>query len=104
MKIINVPRGSGKSEELIRLAAENNCSIVVSSAAKKDKILEKILYNKSRVPVYTVAEFLHGVNGAVFTKEDKICIDDMDEVLQEIIGFNIAYATCSIPYEESING
>ncbi len=98
MEILNLPKGSGKTSKLVELASENNCAIIVSSIQKKNKLKEYILYSPYSVNVYTVQEFIHGINGAKFSKADKICIDDMDEVLQQFIGFDIAYATCSIPY------
>jgi hypothetical protein len=102
MQIINVPRGYGKTNKLLKLAEENGYTIIVATLAKKNKLKEEILYNKyHRVSVYTAEEFIHGLNGARFSKNDKICIDDMDEVLQAIIGFDIVYATCSIPYDET---
>lgn len=97
MKILNYPRCTGKTTELIKLADENGCPIIVATVQKKKKIKEQTLTTPYTVEVYTVDEFLHGLNGARFTPDTKVCIDDMDEVLQAIIGFEIKYATCTIP-------
>ena len=99
MRIINVPKSSGKSSNLLKYANDNGYAIIVSSVAKKNKMKEEILHNRYyNVCVYTVREFLHGLNGAKFSKDDKLCIDDVEDVLQELIGFEIDTATCSIPY------
>ncbi len=97
MKILNYPRGSGKTQELIKLAAESNSPIIVSTIQKKNKLKEQILVSPYSVEVFTAQEFIHGLNGAKFAPDAKICIDDMDEVLQQIVGFEIEYATCTIP-------
>ena len=97
MKILNYPRCTGKTTELVKLAAESNSPIIVSTIQKKNKLKEQILVSPYSVEVFTAQEFIHGLNGAKFAPDAKICIDDMDEVLQEIVGFEIEYATCSIP-------
>ena len=97
MKILNYPRGSGKTQALVKLAGESNLPIIVSTPQKKAKLKEQILVSPFSVEVFTAQEFIHGLNGAKFAPDAKICIDDMDEVLQEIVGFEIEYATCSIP-------
>lgn len=101
MKIINVPRQSGKSKWLLKHAYENNYAIIVSTLAKKNKLKEEALYNKFYgVKIFTTREFLHGVNGAKFGRDDKVCIDDMEEVLADLIGFEIDTVTCTIPFSE----
>lgn len=97
MKILNYPRCTGKTTELIKLAGESNLPIIVSTVQKKNKLKEQILVSPYSVEVFTAQEFIHGLNGAKFAPDAKICIDDMDEVLQQIIGFEIEYATCTIP-------
>jgi len=97
MKILNYPRCTGKTTELIKLAGESNLPIIVSTVQKKNKLKEQILVSPYLVEVFTAQEFIHGLNGAKFAPDAKICIDDMDEVLQQIIGFEIEYATCTIP-------
>lgn len=97
MKILNYPRCTGKTTELIKLAGEGGYPIIVSTIQKKNKLKEQILVSPYSVKVFTAQEFIHGLNGAKFAPNVKICIDDMDEVLQAIVGFEIEYATCSIP-------
>ena len=97
MKILNYPRCTGKTTELIKLAGESNLPIIVSTIQKKNKLKEQILVSPYSVEVFTAQEFIHGLNGAKFAPDAKICIDDMDEVLQQIICFEIEYATCTIP-------
>ena len=97
MKILNYPRCTGKTTELIKLAGEGGYPIIVSTIQKKNKLKEQILVSPYSVEVFTAQEFIHGLNGAKFAPDPKICIDDMDEVLQQIIGFEIEYATCTIP-------
>lgn len=97
MKILNYPRCTGKTTELVKLAGEGEYPIIVSTEQKKKKLKEYILTSPYSIEVFTVQEFLHGLNGAKFSMDNKICIDDMEEVLQAIVGFEIAYATCTIP-------
>lgn len=100
MRVINIPKGSGKSSGLLKYANENGYAVIVSSVSKKNKLKDIALYEGyHNTSIYTVHEFLHGLHGARFSKDDKLCIDDMDEVLQEIVGFEIDTATCSIPFE-----
>lgn len=104
MKIINVPKGSGKSNYLLKYAYDNGYAIIVSSLAKKNKLKEEALDNKFYgAKIFTTREFLHGVNGAKFSRDDKICIDDLEEVLQDLVGFEIDTATCSIEFKEEID-
>lgn len=97
MKILNYPRCTGKTTELIKLAGESNLPIIVSTIQKKNKLKEQILVSPYSIEVFTAQEFIHGLNGAKFAPDAKICIDDIDEVLQQIVGFEIEYATCTIP-------
>ena len=103
MKILNYPRCTGKTTELVKLAGEAGYPIIVSTEQKKKKLKEQILVSPYSIEVFTAAEFLHGLNGAKFDPNSKICIDDMDEVLQYIVGFEIAYATCTIPETNKVN-
>ena len=103
MRIINAGRQTGKSTYLLKYANEHGYTVLVSTISAKNKMKEEIILNKyHNVKVFTVHEFLHGLNGARFGINDKVCVDNLDAVLEEIIGFTIDTATCCIPFSNDL--
>jgi len=90
MKIIKGPVGSGKTKELIAVAAESGNSVIVTG--RVESIIEKIhRYGYTNIQVVSYEEFLHEAK-----KDLNYFIDKMDDFIEylsanvgEIAGYTI---------------
>lgn len=89
MKIINMPRGTGKTYSLVQLAMQNNGVIIVRSKSEKDYILTLIVedicknnkWERSKYPfdVYTISEWQNLKTSQlveIFRNGNNLYIDD----------------------------
>lgn len=103
MNIINIPKGTGKTDKLIEIAKEKDYPIIVATAADENNIKNKAYLKYGHfngIKVFTVHDFMYNTNG-LFTRDTKVLVDDVDKVLQAFVGFEIDTATCSIPMGDS---
>ena len=98
MKIINLERGKGKTTLLIKLSATHNTPIICSSHASKSYIL-----NKAKEMGLTIPEpidvrkcdmpyLLRGLN---INSNCGVLVDDLECVLQYLLGEQVMFATTS---------
>ncbi len=102
MEIINIPKGTGKTDKLIEIAKEKGYPIIVASKGAEVNINNKAYLKYGHfngVTVFTVHDFMYNTNG-LFTKDTKVLVDDIENVLQAFVGFEIDTATCSIPFSK----
>lgn len=102
MRIINKPRGSGKTTMLLNTASVIDRPIIVSTKQRKEHIMDMAKHlNLKNVYCYTVDEFrrlrcVHGVQPIVL-------IDDLNDILQEVLqnylGVDEVIATITLPFE-----
>ena len=77
MKIVDLPRGCGKTFNLVKLSLKNNMPIIVMTEEGKKLCYE---YAKGEdIVVYTLEEYLKLKN-----KPEKVYIDDGLDIIQKI--------------------
>ena len=103
MRIINKPRGSGKTTMLLNTASVIGRPIIVSTKQRKEHIMGMAKHlNLDNVYCYTVDEFrrLRGVNRV---QPIIVLIDDLNDILQEALqnylGADEVIATITLPFE-----
>lgn len=89
MEIFNVPRGCGKTTNIIIEAAKTGYPIITLRRTMKKDIerrAEKITNKK--ITVYTVAEFLDDDfwRGKIDKKPEHVLIDELPFILEELLG------------------
>lgn len=107
MRIINKPRGSGKTTILLNTASVIGRPIIVSTKQRKEHIMDMAKHlNLKNVYCYTVDEFrrLRGVNRIQPRIQPIIVlIDDLNDILQEALqnylGADEVIATITLPFE-----
>lgn len=96
MKIINKGRGQGKTIELIKISNENRYPIICSTAAKARIVKEIAEEMKLDIPKpIDIYDLLKGRRDGYRDMFKGVLIDDLKEVLEEIIKFDIKYVTTS---------
>lgn len=100
MRIINKPRGSGKTTMLLNTASVIGRPIIVSTKQRKEHITGMAKHlNLKNVYCYTVDEFrrLPRIQPII------VLIDDLDDILQEALqnylGADEVIATITLPFE-----
>lgn len=96
MEIFNVPRGCGKTTNIIIEAAKTGYPIITLRRTMKKDIerrAEKITNKK--ITVYTVAEFLDDDfwRGKIDKKPEHVLIDELPFILEELLGAKCEIAT-----------
>lgn len=96
MEIINLPRGCGKTTNIIIEAVKTGYPIItLRNTMKKDieRRAEKIANKK--ITVYTVAEFLNDNFWCdkIDKKPEHILIDELPYILEELLGSKCETAT-----------
>lgn len=97
MVVVNMPRGTGKTEYLIRQAKATGYPIIVATIGKKRNLLEKLKdSNIDDVRIFTANEYM---NMPYYKREprciktDHLLIDDLDMVLQNLFDADVKIAT-----------
>lgn len=96
MEIMNLPRGCGKTTNIIMESVKTGYPIITLRSIMKRNIERRAeeITNK-KITVYTVAEFLDDEfwQGKIDKKPEHILIDDMPFVLEELLGAKCEAAT-----------
>lgn len=97
-KIIIKPRQTGRTTELIKMAAENNLYIVTTDRQRAlyiDKMARELGLNipfpitLRELPIYPYSSFIK-----------EVLIDDADHVLEQCVGVKIKAITMEEPHDE----
>lgn len=96
MEIMNLPRGCGKTTNIIIEAVKTGYPIITLCNAMRKRIerrAEEITNQK--ITVYTVAEFLDDGfwRGKIDKKPEYVLIDELSFVLEELLGAKCEMAT-----------
>lgn len=96
MEIMNLPRGCGKTTNIIIEAVKTGYPIITLHNAMRKRIerrAEEITNQK--ITVYTVAEFLDDGfwRGKIDKKPEYVLIDELSFVLEELLGAKCEMAT-----------
>lgn len=96
MEIMNLPRGCGKTTNIIIEAAKTGYPIITLYNAMRRRIerrAEEITNQK--ITVYTVAEFLDDGfwRGKIDKKPEHVLIDELSFVIEELLGAKCEMAT-----------
>lgn len=100
MRILNMERGFGKTDTLIKTSISTGYPIIVATLVEKNRILsemERLGFKNSLV--YTVNEWMmYGSHGR---HNESILIDNLDSMLPKILNdyFGCDVATCTITQE-----
>ena len=102
MNIISLPRGQGKTTQLIKMSAETGIPILTISKQSAILIFDRAKELNLNIPFVliidnkTIIKFNNSCTGLPFTniKDIKeILIDELDIVLKELLGCNVNTAT-----------
>ena len=108
MKIINMPRGTGKTYNIVQLAMQNNGTVIVRTKSDKDYILTLIVedicknnkWERSKYPfdVYTISEWqnlkTHQLVN-IYQNGNNLYVDDFPQILEYLLGARPKFATYS---------
>lgn len=96
MEIINLARGYGKTTNIIIKAVKTGYPIIVGYSTMKKEIEKraKEICNKN-ITVYTVSEFCNDNfwRGKIDKKPEKVIIDELPLVLEQLLGCGCEMAT-----------
>ena len=97
MVVFNIPRGTGKTEYLIRQAEVTGYPIIVTTVNQKRNLLERLKdLNIDDVRIFTANEYMnmpYYKRESRCIKTDGLLIDDLDMVLQNLFGTDVKIAT-----------
>lgn len=100
MKIYDVPRGYGKSTKCILDSAKTGYPIICADNNSKSYILEKARELNKEIETYTCQECLELEFWRGRRKPERIIIDELPMVLNQIFGTEVEFATMSCSYPE----
>ncbi len=97
MVVFNMPRGTGKTEYLIRQAKATGYPIIVATITRKRNLLDRLTdFNVDNVRVFTAKEYMnmpYYKRESRCIKTDGLLIDDLDVVLNYLFGADVKIAT-----------
>lgn len=100
MKIYDVPRGCGKSTKCILDSAKTGYPIICADNNSKSYILEKARELNKEIETYTCQECLEPEFWRGRRKPERIIIDELPMVLNQIFGTEVEFTTMSCSYSE----
>jgi hypothetical protein len=92
VKIIEKPRGAGKTTDLVKLSAETNVPILAWNVCGSTLYKERARELGIKIP--EPVRFSHGRTGHL----GEVMIDDLDAFLYSIVGSNVSAATITGKY------
>ena len=96
MEIMNLPRGCGKTTNTIIEAVKTDYPVIVGYGTMKEEFKRraKEICNKN-ITVYTISEFCDDNfwRGKVDKKPEKVIIDELPLVLEQLLGCKCEMAT-----------
>lgn len=110
MKIINMPRGTGKTYNLVQLAMQYNGVVIVRTKSDKDYILSLVVkeicknnkWDKNKYPfdVFTISEWQNLNNGNsalvdIHRNKRDLYIDDFPQILEYLLEASPKFVTYS---------
>lgn len=98
MKIISLPRGCGKTTAAIRLSRETGATIVGSKYINATLIMEKALDMGFSIPAPIPVHKLMSMHP--LEKPNRIIIDEIDWVMETLLGCKIEAITFSCEEED----
>ena len=94
-KIYDVQRGCGKTTKCILDSAETGYPIICANNTLKKYILSKAKELNKEIKVYTCQEYLDSGYWRGHRKPEKIIIDELPMVLNQIFDTEVEFATMS---------
>lgn len=96
MEIMNLPRGCGKTTNTIIEAVKTDYPVIVGYDAMKKEFKRRVkeICNKN-ITVYTISEFCDDNfwRGKIDKKPEKVIIDELPLVLEQLLGCKCEIAT-----------
>ena len=71
------PRGNGKTERLLKFAADNNCGVLCLNKRALEYKARNLGYN---IVIYDVADYLNG-----YTCDTNVVVDNVDDVMEQLL-------------------